>query len=96
MRLNFYSDPGHGWLAVPLPLLNKLGLIDKISGYSYMRGMLAHLEEDCDVSLFMAAAAAAGLKITMKGNVCPDRRSRIRGYNSYNPARARAALSLQP
>ena len=45
MRLNFYEDPGHGWLAVPLPLLEQLQLLDSISHYSYMRGLLAHLEE---------------------------------------------------
>ena len=37
MRLNFYEDPGHGWLAVPLPLLDRLGLIDQISHYKIGR-----------------------------------------------------------
>ena len=94
MRLNFYEDPGHGWLAVPLPLLDRLGLLDQISSYSYMRGMLAHLEEDCDYSRFYAAATAAGLTFTIK-TTRTDNRSRIRGYDQYTPARARAALSLQ-
>lgn len=89
MRLNFYEDPGHGWLAVPLPLLDRLGLIDQISHYSYMRGMLAHLEEDCDLSLFMKHADAAGLKITFKHHTCPDRRSRIRNYCQFNAGVAR-------
>ena len=92
MRLNSYSDPGHGWVAVPLPLLDRLGLLDQITTYSYMRGMLAHLEEDCDLSTFMRAADAAGLQITFKHHNCGDRRSRIRGYDHYSPARARAAL----
>ena len=62
MRLSFYSDPGHGWLAVPLELLDRLQLLDRVSHYSYLRGRLAHLEEDCDASLFLAAPARwAGL-----------------------------------
>lgn len=93
MRLNSYSDPGHGWVAVPLPLLNKLGIIDQISTYSYMRGMLAHLEEDCDLSTFMHAASVAGMKITFKHHNSRYNRSRIRGYDPFTPARARAAIA---
>ena len=92
MRLNFYEDPGHGWLAVPLPLLDKLGLLDQISSYSYMRGMLAHLEEDCDYSLFWAAAQRAGIHLHIR-TTRTDQRSRIRNYERFTPARARAALS---
>ena len=91
MRLNFYEDPGHGWLAVPLPLLDRLGLIDQISHYSYMRGMLAHLEEDCDYERFWAAAEAAGLHVVVR-TTRTDHRSRIRNYDQYTPARARAAI----
>lgn len=89
MQLRFASDPGHGWLAVPLELLDRLGLLDKITTYSYLRGGTAHLEEDCDCSTFMAAAKEAGLIITMRGTTCADRRSRIRGYDHYTPERAR-------
>ena len=93
MRLNFYSDPGHGWLAVPLPLLARLGLLDQISHYSYMRGMLAHLEEDCDASLFLARARAAGIAVAFKEYNCPDRYSRIRNYDSFSADRARRNLA---
>ena len=92
MRLNFYEDPGHGWLAVPLPLLDRLGLLDQITTYSYMRGMLAHLEEDCDASLFLKTARDAGIAVTFREHNCPNKYSRIRGYDHYSPARARAAL----
>ena len=92
MRLNFYEDPGHGWLAVPLPLLDKLGIIDQISTYSYMRGMLAHLEEDCDYALFARAMNDAGRFFTVKHHHT-DNRSRIRGYGHYTPALAREALA---
>ena len=93
MRLNFYSDPGHGWLAVPLALLERLELLDSISHYSYMRGLLAHLEEDCDASLFLARARGAGMVITFRESVCPGRHSRIRNYDPYSPERARRNLA---
>lgn len=93
MRLNFYEDPGHGWLAVPLPLLERLGLLDSISSYSYMRGMLAHLEEDCDYSRFALAMRDAGLRFVVREHRT-NARSRIRGYGRYTPERARESLEL--
>jgi len=93
MRLSFYSDPGHGWLAVPLELLDRLQLLDRVSHYSYIRGRLAHLEEDCDASLFLATARQAGLAITFRDVTCADRHSRIRNYDPYSPERARKNLA---
>ena len=93
MQLRFNADPGHGWLAVPLELLDRLDLLDKITSYSYIRGKYAHLEEDCDCSTFFAAAKAAGITIIMRGSTCANRRSRIRNYDPYSPARARWNLS---
>ena len=93
MRLDFYEDPGHGWLAVPLELLDRLQLLDRVSHYSYLRGRLAHLEEDCDASLFLATARQAGLAITFRDVTCADRHSRIRNYDPYSPERARKNLA---
>jgi hypothetical protein len=92
MRLNFYEDPGHGWLAVPLPLLERLGLLDSISPYSYMRGMLAHLEEDCDYSQFARAMNDRALFFTVRHHHT-DARSRIRNYCQFNAAEARRVLA---
>lgn len=92
MTLNFYSDPGHGWLAVPLALLDRLNLFDKISSYSYMRGALAHLEEDLDASTFLAAAKAAGIAVQVREINCAHRYSRIRNYDPFSPVRARRNL----
>ena len=92
MRLNFYEDPEHGWLAVPLPLLDRLGLLDQITPYSYMRGMLAHLEEDCDYSLFWAAAQRAGLNLKIR-TMRTDQCSRIRNYCQFNATEARRVLA---
>ena len=33
-----HSDPGHAWLAVKTRELSELGIADKISQYSYVKG----------------------------------------------------------
>ena len=55
-----HTDPGHGWLAVSMEEINKLGIADKISTYSYRKGETAYLEEDCDCSVFLQAKQARG------------------------------------
>lgn len=92
MRLNFYEDPGHGWLAVPLPLLEQLQLLDSISTYSYMRGMLAHLEEDDDYARFALAMRAAGRVFSIREHHT-DNQSRIRNYCPFNAGVARRWLA---
>jgi hypothetical protein len=53
-----HTDPGHGWLAVSIKELNELGIADKITGYSYVKGRMAYLEEDCDLATFFTAYRA--------------------------------------
>jgi hypothetical protein len=56
----FHEDPGHGWLEVPVADVHALGILSKITGYSY-RGKneqgvdCLFLEEDCDFSTFYEA-----------------------------------------
>lgn len=55
-EIKFWEDPGHGWLQVPMGLLNAMkkdGL--KISGYSYRDKNYGYLEEDCDLAAFAKA-----------------------------------------
>jgi hypothetical protein len=91
MKLDFYEDPGHGWLAVPLELLDSLQLLDKVSSYSYIHGRFAHLEEDCDYSLFAAAMRERNAPFTIREHRT-DNRSRIRNYCHYSPGVARVWL----
>jgi hypothetical protein len=53
--LKFFEDPGHGWLEVPMDLIRALGVAADISGYSYRKGTMAYLEEDCDAAVFLEA-----------------------------------------
>lgn len=56
----FHEDAGHGWLEVPSAECCALGIMSKISSYSY-RGKNAegidclYLEEDCDFAVFWDA-----------------------------------------
>lgn len=52
-----HSDPGHGWLEVPIAELQELGIIGQITSFSYVSsdGETAYLEEDCDLSTFARA-----------------------------------------
>lgn len=53
----FFRDPGHGWLRVPRSDLVEIGVLDKISPYSYQTddGQFVFLEEDCDLSVYVGA-----------------------------------------
>lgn len=79
----FYSDPGHGWLAVNLDELIQLGIQDKISSYSYMHGNTVYLEEDCDMAEFMNAMEAKGVQVKLAFINERERDSIIRSYGRY-------------
>ena len=52
------ENPGHSWLFVPLQLVVDLGIAGRISGFSYIVGSMAALEEDCDAAVFADALEA--------------------------------------
>lgn len=82
MKIIHYCDPGHGWLKVSKALLNKLGIADKISGYSYQRNDMAYLEEDCDAGLLLDKLEKKGIEFVIK-SCHTNKTSKIRGYKGY-------------
>lgn len=80
---DFISDPGHGWIKCKKDLLNTLGIADKISGYSYMLGDYAYLEEDCDASILCQALSDTGIAFKFRERNCQHKRSRVRNYQTY-------------
>ena len=82
MKYTFFEDPGHGWLKVPLKKLEKLGIVNQISIYSYMQGDYAYLEEDCDAPLFIKTAKRRGQTVELDVRVS-DKPSIIRGYPPF-------------
>lgn len=79
----FYTDPGHGWLAVKRKEIDALGIADRISGFSYTKGGTVYLEEDCDYSVFAEAKKARGEQVITVAR-STDKRSPIRSYSSYS------------
>ena len=80
---NYYMDPGHGWIAVEQNDLVALGIAEKITAYSYRKGVIAYLEEDCDAAIFVRAFED---RYGRKPAIIPiqeNRTSKIRNYRSY-------------
>jgi len=77
----FISDPGHGWLEVPLAEVVRLGLTNRISRYSYQHKNMAYLEEDCDAALFMEAKKNRGEPV--KFEEVYQERTPIRTYRDF-------------
>lgn len=82
LKINFFSDPGHGWAAVKIKILVDLKISDQITPYSYMRGKTAYLEEDLDFGTLISALNNAGIEYEIINKIT-DRRSPIRSYASY-------------
>lgn len=82
ISIKVFADSGHAWARFPKAKLVKLGIADKITHYSYMNGANAFLEEDCDLSLLVQTLKDNGYEIKFNESHT-DRRSKIRGYNTY-------------
>ncbi len=82
MKFNYYTDAGHGWIAVKRELLNSLGLANRITPFSYMKGQTVYLEEDQDAALFLNVLKDSGVvyKLVEKYR----NRSPIRNYSNYS------------
>ena len=80
----YYSDPGHGWLAVKVSDLTKVGLYPaNITAYSYHRGGTVYLEEDCDMGSFITA---------YRSTFGTDPRITAKSTNKYSPIRSYASV----
>lgn len=82
-HFEYFSDPGHGWLKVPLDLVDRLGILHAISPYSYYRHGFLYLEEDCDMPLFLRAMRAGNHPVSIRDRVARQRYSRIRNYPRF-------------
>jgi len=82
IKLKFYSDPGHGWVAVKRKIVYDMDLAGKTSQYSYQRGNTVYLEEDCDASLLVEALRERGIEIALEENIT-DKTSPIRSYERF-------------
>lgn len=83
MKIKFHEDSGHGWYAVKRKVLEQLGLLNKITSYSYQRGKTVYLEEDCDAGVLFNKLNEINIAPRMTYAKHQDR-SPIRSYESYS------------
>ncbi len=76
----FFSDPGHGWIQVPLQEIERLGI--RPSPYSYRDDSYGYLEEDCDYSLWIKAKQANDEPFTVK-EIASDEDSFVRNLPHF-------------
>lgn len=83
LKFKYYTDPGHGWVAVKRDLLIEFGVASKISAFSYAKGNTVYLEEDQDAALFTDVLRDSGISFELVEKYT-DRSSPIRNYPSYS------------
>lgn len=82
-KYNFYSDPGHGWVRVRRTEVETLGIANKITRYSYQRGLYVYLEEDCDLATFVQAKNARGEHVEYLPSHA-NKSSKVRSYERFS------------
>lgn len=82
ITLKFYTDPGHGWVAVKRKMLYDLGIAGKISYFSFEKGQTVYLEEDKDLATLLDALGERGFGVKLNEKHT-DGLSPIRSYNRY-------------
>ena len=70
MKITYFNDGGHGWYSVKRSKLESMGVLSKVSGFSYQKGDSVYLEEDCDAGLFF-------------NNLSEEEKQSIKIINSY-------------
>jgi len=89
-----HSDPGHAWLAVKTRELSELGIADKISQYSYVKGKTTYLEEDADMATYVNAQKERGVTVEIRqGRVWPQK-CPVRYFDSYQAPVAQTAETV--
>ena len=83
IKLKYYTDPGHGWVAVKRKMLIENGVLNRITPFSYQKGDTVYLEEDCDASTLITVLATKGLVIQYV-NKHTNNRSPIRNYEHFH------------
>lgn len=82
-KIVFHNDAGHGWYAVKRKELAELGILNKISGFSYQSrgGQTVYLEEDCDASIYFDKAELTSENTEVKNSYRAY--SHIRSLDSF-------------
>jgi hypothetical protein len=81
--IRIFTDPGHGWAAVPFDELKELNIDHLITSYSYIKGDMVFLEEDYDFGIYMNKLKELHPDMTFKIRETHDDNSPIRNYRQY-------------
>ena len=87
ITLNKFTDPGHGWYKIDIEKLQRLGLVSKISSYSFINNNHAYLEEDDDATLLFNRLEELGIQYRVN-YYHSNTKSKLRGYHSYSADKA--------
>ena len=79
----FYHDETDGWLAVKTKVIEELGLADKISKHSYIKGKTIYLEEVNDMPKYIDAQKSRG-NTAHAVSIGHGERSIVRNYEMYH------------
>ena len=82
-KFDYIQDPSHGWVKVPVSLLQKLGLETRITPFSYRRNDYVYLEEDCDFTTLADALNDREIPFILDRKVAYRKHSKIRSYQPY-------------
>lgn len=78
-----HSDPGHAWLAVKTRELSELGVADKISQFSFVKGKTTYLEEDADMAVYVNAQKERGVTVEIRQGRAWPQKCPVRYFASY-------------
>jgi len=85
--LQWYSDPGHSWLRVSRKDADHLGILNRISAFSYQSesNRILYLEEDCDAPILLDALSKSTDSLpNYRIDRHTNKRSRVKSLLSYN------------
>jgi hypothetical protein len=82
-KFDYIQDPGHGWVKVPVALLERFGIADKITPFSYRRKSYAYLEEDNDLSTLVNELELRRIPFMYDTKIAHRKQSKIRSYQHY-------------
>jgi hypothetical protein len=83
LKIRFFHDAAHGWYEVGFSVLQDMGIAHKITRYSYRKGDMAYLEEDCDATLFFDKAKELGYNVKVDEEDIYSEDSIVRTYWPY-------------
>jgi len=78
-KYTVWTDAHHAWIEVPKREVKQLGLLDKISTYSFEKGDNLYLEEDIDGKMFLDRINEDIFELDERY----EEESRVRKYKPY-------------